>query len=50
MALDCVTQVPEDFFARNDKFGMAFGMEGRFPLATQRFMKYCMSINSKNKI
>ena len=50
MALDCVTQVPEDFFARNDKFGMAFGMEGRFPLATQRFMKYCLSINSRHKM
>ena len=50
MALDCVTQVPEDFFGRNDKFGMAFGMEGRFPLATQRFMKYCLGITSKHKI
>jgi asparagine synthase (glutamine-hydrolysing) len=50
MALDCVTQVPEDFFARNDKFGMAFSMEGRFPLATKRFMKYCLDINSSHKM
>jgi len=50
MALDCVTQVPEDFFARNDKFGMAFSMEGRFPLATKRFMNYCLSINSQHKM
>jgi asparagine synthetase B (glutamine-hydrolysing) len=50
MALDCVTQVPEEFFMRNDKFGMAFGMEGRFPLATKMFMKYCMSIPSSEKI
>ena len=50
MALDCVTQVPEEFFMRNDKFGMAFGMEGRFPLATKMFMKYCMSIPVSDKI
>jgi len=50
MALDCVTQVPEEFFMRNDKFGMAYGMEGRFPLATKMFMKYCMSIPSSDKI
>ena len=50
MALDCVTQVPEEFFSRNDKYGMAYGMEGRFPLATKMFMKYCMSIPSSQKI
>jgi len=50
MALDCVTQVPEEFFMRNDKFGMAYSMEGRFPLATKMFMKYCMSIPSSDKI
>lgn len=50
MALDCVTQVPEDFFARNDKFGMAFSMEGRFPLATKRFMSYCLGIHSQHKM
>jgi len=50
MALDCVTQVPEEFFNRNDKFGMAYGMEGRFPLATKMFMEYCMSIPVSDKI
>ena len=50
MALDCVTQVPEEFFNRNDKFGMAYGMEGRFPLATKMFMQYCMNIHSIEKI
>ena len=50
MALDCVTQVPEEFFNRNDKYGMAYGMEGRFPLATKMFMKYCLSIHSSEKI
>mgnify|MGYP001156782305 CR=1 FL=1 len=50
MALDCVTQVPEEFFIRNDTYGMAFSMEGRFPLATKNFMKYALSIPSKEKI
>ena len=50
MALDCITQVPEEFFNRNDKYGMAYGMEGRFPLATKMFMQYCMNIPSWEKI
>ena len=50
MALDCVTQVPEEFFNRNDKYGMAYSMEGRFPLATKRFMTYCLDIPSTYKI
>ena len=50
MALDCVTQVPEEFFNRNDKYGMAYGMEGRFPLATTLFMQYCMNIHSAFKL
>jgi asparagine synthetase B (glutamine-hydrolysing) len=50
MALDCITQVPEEFFNRNDKYGMAYGMEGRFPLATKMFMQYCMNIHSHFKI
>ena len=50
MALDCVTQVPEEFFNRNDKYGMAYSMEGRFPLATKRFMRYCLGISSVHKI
>ena len=49
MALDCITVVSEDFFTRNDKFGMAFSMEGRFPLASKQYMKYCLSINSDYK-
>ena len=50
MSLDCVTQVPEEFFIRNDTYGMAFSMEGRFPLATKKFMKYALSIPSREKI
>jgi len=29
---------------------MAYGMEGRFPLATKMFMEYCMSIPVSDKI
>ena len=50
MALDCITQVPEEFFMRNDKYGMAYSMEGRFPLATKTFMQYCMDIHSNEKV
>ena len=50
MALDCVAQVPEEMFNRNDKYGMAYSMEGRFPLATKKFMKYCMSMHTEIKM
>ena len=50
MSVDCITQVPEEFFSRNDQFGMRFSMEGRFPLATKQFMKYCLKIHSDHKI
>ena len=50
MAVDCITQVPEEFFSRNDQFGMRFSMEGRFPLPTKRFMKYCLDIHSDYKM
>ena len=50
MALDCVAQVPEEMFSRNDKYGMAYSMEGRFPLATKTFMRYCMGIHTDEKL
>tara|TARA_B100000900_G_scaffold390201_1_gene383722 strand:+ start:391 stop:2157 length:1767 start_codon:yes stop_codon:yes gene_type:complete len=50
MALDCVAQVPEEMFSRNDKYGMAYSMEGRFPLATKMFMQYCMSMHTDLKL
>ena len=50
MALDCVAQVPEEMFNRNDKYGMAYSMEGRFPLASKTFMNYCMSMHTDIKM
>jgi asparagine synthetase B (glutamine-hydrolysing) len=49
MALDCITQVPEEFLNRNDSYGMAYSMEGRFPLASKQFMQYCLNIKSEHK-
>lgn len=49
MALDCITQVPEEFLSRNDSYGMAYSMEGRFPLASKQFMQYCLNIKSEHK-
>ena len=49
MALDSITTVSEDFFSRNDRFGMAFSMEGRFPFSSKNFMQYCLNINSSFK-
>ena len=49
MALDCITTVSEDFFTRNDRFGMAFSMEGRFPFSSKKFMEYCLNIKSSFK-
>ena len=49
MALDCITQVPEEFLSRNDAYGMAYSMEGRFPLASKQFMQYCLNIKSEHK-
>ena len=50
MALDCVTQCPAEFFSRNDNYGMAYSMEGRFPLASKTFMQYCLDIHTKHKV
>ncbi len=50
MALDCVTQCPAEFFSRNDTYGMAYSMEGRFPLASKIFMQYCLDIHTKYKL
>jgi len=50
MALDRAAQVPNEFFSRNDTYGMAFSMEGRFPLATKYFTQYAMNIHSKYKL
>ena len=50
MRFDQVALCPEDFFRRNDHFGMKFSMEGRFPFASKRMMQYCMNIDVNEKL
>ena len=47
--VETLTLLPEDFLIRNDKLGMNFSMEARFPLTTRSFRKYALSISSKYK-
>jgi asparagine synthetase B (glutamine-hydrolysing) len=50
MTMDQIGLCPEEFFSRNDRYGMAYKMEGRFPLATKRFMQYCANIKTSVKM
>ena len=47
---ECLSRVAEDFLARNDKLGMHFSMEARFPLTIRKFREYALSIPSEQKI
>ena len=50
MRLDQQGLCPEDFFRRNDRLGMLYSMEGRFPFASKKMISYCMNIHSSYKI
>ena len=50
MALDCFNVASNKFMMLNDNFGMNFGIESRFPMASKVFMKYCLSISSDTKM
>tara|TARA_R110002020_G_scaffold380217_1_gene591375 strand:+ start:1939 stop:3636 length:1698 start_codon:yes stop_codon:yes gene_type:complete len=47
---ECLGRVADDFLIRNDKLGMNFSMEARFPLTIRKFREYALSIPSKYKI
>ena len=49
MKLDQIGLCSEDYFRRNDRFGMKYSMEGRFPFASKLIMNYAMNIHSKYK-
>ena len=49
MLFECLALAPVRFFERNDKFAMNFSMEGRYPLASKKFMDYAFSMPSKIK-
>lgn len=50
MRLDQQGLCSEDYFRRNDRLGMLYSMEGRFPFASKKMMKYCMNIHSSSKM
>jgi len=50
MAIERLNWLPEDCLIRTDKLGMAFGMEGRFPLLTRSFADYCAALPSAVKL
>ena len=49
MLFECLALAPGRFFERNDKFAMNFSMEGRYPLASKKYIEYAFSIPSKIK-
>tara|TARA_B100000929_G_scaffold62299_1_gene47320 strand:- start:3159 stop:4985 length:1827 start_codon:yes stop_codon:yes gene_type:complete len=50
MYIECLNTLSEDFLMRNDKLGMRFSLEGRFPFMNKTFRDYIRSIPSEHKI
>jgi asparagine synthase (glutamine-hydrolysing) len=48
--IDSLNTLSEDFLIRNDKLGMAFGMEARFPIMCSVFKNFIRSIPSNVKV
>lgn len=46
---ETIIHLVEDFLIRNDKLGMNFSMEARFPFTTKKFREYALSIPSHFK-
>lgn len=46
---ECLHTLSEDFLIRNDKLGMAFSMEARFPMMSNVFKDFIRSIPSVHK-
>ena len=49
MYIECLNALCDDFLIRNDKLGMHFSMEARFPLMCNELRDYVRSIPSKLK-
>jgi len=45
-----LTHLPEDYLIRNDKLGMNFSMEGRFPFTTKLIKNYGLAIPFRHKL
>lgn len=49
MYIECLNTLCDDFFIRNDKLGMNFSMEGRFPFMLKVFRDFIRSIPGRIK-
>jgi asparagine synthase (glutamine-hydrolysing) len=47
--MESLAHLPEDFLIRNDRLGMYFGMEARFPFTSKEFRNYVLGIPAKRK-
>ena len=47
---ESLNTLAEDFLVRNDKLGMAFSMEGRFPIINKTLRDYVRALPSKLKL
>jgi len=47
--VETMMHLPEDYLIRNDKLGMNFSMEGRFPFTVPSFKNYCLGISASEK-
>ena len=50
MFVESLNALAEDFLVRNDKLGMRFSMEGRFPLINKRLRDYVRALPSNMKV
>ena len=50
MFIECLNTLSEDFLIRNDKLGMKWSLEGRFPMLNKTFRDYIRSIPSQFKV
>jgi hypothetical protein len=50
MYIECLQVLSEDFLIRNDKLGMAFSMEARFPMMCNVFKDFIRSIPGIEKV
>ena len=48
--IECLQVLSEDFLTRNDKLGMAFSMEARFPMMCNVFKDFVRSIPGSKKV
>lgn len=48
--IECLQTLSEDFLIRNDKLGMNFSMESRFPMMCNVFKDYIRSIPGREKL